>query len=83
MYTLLSQAPPHIDLLDLEEDTMSMESLRTLLIERKEETMQVLGKIRIDDHHHIVHNEIQFAYTPIKKTPYRYVFLVREREREL
>ncbi|XP_050732998.1 voltage-dependent calcium channel subunit alpha-2/delta-2-like isoform X2 [Eriocheir sinensis] len=63
-------APPHIDLLDLEEDTMSMESLRTLLIERKEETMQVLGKIRIDDHHHIVHNEIQFAYTPIKKTPY-------------
>lgn len=67
----LFQAPPHVDILDLEEDTLSLNSIRTHLVERKSETVQVAGKIRIDEHHHIAHNETQFAYTPIHKTPYR------------
>ncbi|MPC20683.1 Voltage-dependent calcium channel subunit alpha-2/delta-2 [Portunus trituberculatus] len=63
-------APPHIDLLDVEEDTEIMTLIRDDMITGKSETVQIPGKIRIDDHHHIQHNEIQFSYTPIPNTPY-------------
>ncbi|KAK8396776.1 hypothetical protein O3P69_005025 [Scylla paramamosain] len=62
--------PPHIDLLDVEEDTEIMTLIRDGMITGKSETVQIPGKIRIDDHHHIPHNEIQFSYTPIPNTPY-------------
>ncbi|KAG0724738.1 Voltage-dependent calcium channel subunit alpha-2/delta-1 [Chionoecetes opilio] len=63
-------SPPHIDLLDVEEDTQSTALIRDNMIARKSETVQIMGKIRIDENHHILHNGTQFSFAPIQNTPY-------------
>lgn len=63
--------PPHIDLLDVEEDIQKTNLIRTNMIRGKIENVQVLGKIRVDEAHRVLYDGIQFSYSPVPNTSYR------------
>ncbi|KAK4309369.1 hypothetical protein Pmani_018995 [Petrolisthes manimaculis] len=62
---------PHIDLVDVEEDTPKMHDIRTSMIDRRHDTVNVTrGWLRVDDHHWLANSNVQISFTAIPKTRY-------------
>ncbi|XP_069979919.1 voltage-dependent calcium channel subunit alpha-2/delta-1 isoform X2 [Penaeus vannamei] len=62
--------PPHVDLLDVEEETNETVFIRKRMANETAGSESVLGKIRIDDSHSVVYSTIQYTWTPITDTTY-------------
>ncbi|XP_042214817.1 voltage-dependent calcium channel subunit alpha-2/delta-2-like [Homarus americanus] len=62
--------PPHIDLLDVEEDILKTNIIRDTMIKGSIENIQVLGKISVDEAHRVLYDGIQFSFSPIPNTSY-------------
>lgn len=63
---------PHVDLVDVEEDTARMQEIRTAMIDRRHDTVNVSrGWLRVDDHHWLPSSNVQISFTDIPKTRYR------------
>ncbi|XP_069951527.1 voltage-dependent calcium channel subunit alpha-2/delta-1 isoform X1 [Cherax quadricarinatus] len=75
--------PPHIDLLDVEEDIQKTNLIRTNMIRGKIENVQVLGKIRVDEAHRVLYDGIQFSYSPVPNTSYSLALINLKRSEHL
>ncbi|XP_071526691.1 voltage-dependent calcium channel subunit alpha-2/delta-1-like [Panulirus ornatus] len=62
--------PPHIDLLDVEEDIRETNSVRNNMTEGMTYNATVLGKISVDEAHRVLYDGIQFSYAPVPNTTY-------------
>nr|XP_045602573.1 voltage-dependent calcium channel subunit alpha-2/delta-1-like isoform X2 [Procambarus clarkii] len=62
--------PPHIDLLDVEEDIHQTNVIRNDMIKGKNHNVQVLGKISVDEAHRVLYDGIQFSYSSVPNSSY-------------
>lgn len=60
-----------MDLLDVEENTHEMNSIRNNMIKGEKANVEVLGKISVDKAHRVLYSGIQYVYSPIPNTSYR------------
>ncbi|XP_066961533.1 voltage-dependent calcium channel subunit alpha-2/delta-1-like isoform X2 [Macrobrachium rosenbergii] len=75
--------PPHIDLLDVEEDVGEMEAIRNNMVRGSNGQKVIVGKIRIDDSHRVAYSGIQYDYSPIQNSSYSLGLLTLKRSQHL
>ncbi|KAK7066042.1 hypothetical protein SK128_019723, partial [Halocaridina rubra] len=75
--------PPHIDLMDVEEDSKTMQHIRNSMVQGKSDTNIIPGKLHIDDSHRVLYSEIQYDYVPIHNATYSLGLVTRRRFQHL